>query len=182
MSELLYKAEKTDDDVNELIKQHKNLVYYMLGRMGQLHHQDCESAAYEALWDAVCTFDIYSKGAFSTYACTLIRNAINNELRKTALQHGRDAAMMELADANGLFLAPTVDVQDNRVTTRVEKLFDLYIKSKQGTCRNVLLTWQASGFEASGKVIAKICACSGSYVSRVQNDFRAFLQSKMKRP
>lgn len=182
MSELLYKPEKSDADINELISQHKNLVYYMLGRMGRLNHQDCESAAYEALWDAVCTFDIYSTGSFSTYACTLIRNAVNNELRKAALQQGRDAAMMELADTNGLFLPTAVDVQDNRVTTRVEQLFDKYVSGKSGTCRNVLLTWQASGFEAPGKVIARICRCSGSYVSRVQNDFRAFLQYKMKRP
>lgn len=179
MAELLYKPDKSADDVNELIRQHKNLVYYMLSQMGQLSNQDCESAAFEALWDAVCTFDIYSNNAFSTYACALIRNAINNELRKAALQQQHVAAMQELSEANDLYLS--VDTSNACIANRVEQLFEKYIQGKTGTCRNVLLTWQVSGFEAQGKTIAKICKCSGSYVSRCQNDFRAYLQYRIKR-
>lgn len=178
MAELLYKPDKSADEINELIRQHKNLIYYMLSQAGQLSNQDCESAAFEALWDAVCTFDIYSRTAFSTYACTLIRNAINNELRKAALQQQHVTTMTELRDENDLYLP--VDVSDAEVTNRIEQLFERYLQDKDGTTRNILLTWQVSGFEASGKTIAKICRCSGSYVSRVQNDFRAYLRYRIR--
>ena len=82
MSELIYKLNKTAADVDELLLQHKNLVYYRLAQMNQLTNQDAESAAWEALWDSIMTFDVFGSVAFSTYACRCITNAINTVLRK----------------------------------------------------------------------------------------------------
>ena len=48
MSELIYKLNKTAADVDELLLQHKNLVYYRLAQMNQLTNQYAESAAWEA--------------------------------------------------------------------------------------------------------------------------------------
>lgn len=178
MSDLLYKPDKSRRDVDELLAQHKNLVYYMLGQMQQLYNQDCESAAWEALWDAIETFNPYEKTAFSTYACKLIKNAVNAVLRKQSLEARHEAVMVELSEQNQLFLP--VDLSNNLASNVVESLFSDYVATKTGTVKNVLLVWQAQGFDVEGKNIAKVCGCSPSYVSRVQRDFRAYLLYKMK--
>lgn len=174
MSLLLYKPDKTPEDINELISAHKNLIYYVLSSCDQLNNQDCESAAWEALWDAVCTFDIYGHSAFSTYACTLIRNAVNDVLRKEAARHKHETTIDELHDGY------TIDIYNE--TNRVDTLFTDFVAMCNNVRRNVMLVWQASGYTAKGSVIANICHCAPSYVSRVQQDFRAFVSAGLKEP
>lgn len=180
MSELIYKLNKTEKDIDALLLQHKNLVYFMLSSSGQLYNPDCESAAWEALWDAICTFDVFSKTQFSTYACTLIRNAVNNELRKQAIYQKRECAMFEYGEQSNL--CATVDTEDVDIVNRIEEAFSEYLKSTSGIVRNVLLVWNASGYEATCRDIASMCATSPSYVSRIQSGFRAYLQRKIKGP
>lgn len=178
MDNLLYKQDKTPEDIDTLLRQHKNLIYYILSSMSLFNNHDCESAAWEALWDAVCTFDIYATNAFSTYACKLIKNAINNELRKQALITKHEAAMLDYSDTNDAYAA--VDMDDVNRVAAIESAFKQFVSTKRGSNKNVLLVWYASGFEAHGKDIAAICNCSSSYVSRVQRDFRAYLHRKLK--
>lgn len=172
MAELLYKPDKTPEDINSLIGAHKNLIYYVLGGLGQLYNQDCESAAWQALWDAVCTFDIYGQAAFSTYAVTLIRNAVNGELRKEATRRRHETVLDELQGVN----EPVVSGELNRI----EAIFAEFIARCTGQKKNVMLVWQASGYEAKGTTIATICRCTPSYVSRVQQDYRAFVSVRIK--
>ena len=174
MSELIYKLNKTEKDIDALLLQHKNLVYFMLSSSGQLYNPDCESA----LWDAICTFDVFSKTQFSTYACTLIRNAVNNELRKQAIYQKRECAMFEYSAQSNL--CATVDTEDAEVINRIEEAFSEYLNGTSGIVRNVLLVWNASGYEATCRDIASMCATSPSYVSRIQGGFRAYLQRKIK--
>lgn len=180
MPELIYKLNKTENDIDALLQQHKNLVYFMLTSSGQLYNQDCESAAWEALWDAVCTFDVFSKTQFSTYACTLMRNAINNELRKQALRKKRECAMFEYGEQSNLCI--TFDTYDVENVNSIEEAFSEYLESTSGIVRNVLLVWNASGYEATCRDIASMCKTSPSYVSRIQSGFRAYLQRKIKGP
>lgn len=65
-------------EVNDKIATNTGLVYRQLTAFNLLQDQDAESAAYEALWRAVTTFDTEAGVAFSTYAVC----CINNELRK----------------------------------------------------------------------------------------------------
>lgn len=178
MSELIYKLNKTEKDIDALLLQHKNLVYFMLSSHGQLHNQDCESAAWEALWDAICTFDVFAKTQFSTYACTLIKNAINNELRKQAIYRRRECAMFEYSEQSTL--NAIVDTEDADTINMIEEVFAEYLAGTTGIVRNVLLLWNASGYEATCRDIATACSTSPSYVSRIQNGFRAYLQRKIK--
>lgn len=177
MSDLLYKPNKTDADVDELLLQHKNLVYYKLAQMGQLNNPDAESVAWEALWDAVMTFDIYSKTAFSTYACRCISNAVNTVLRKQQHERNHVVSFDELSEANLLCTdssydsAATMQAIAQGVEYFATHFFDLP--------RDIILTWQASGFEMSVTMLAKVCGTSTSYVSRVITVFRAILSSQM---
>lgn len=174
----LYKQDKSDKDIDDLLLQHKNLVYYMLSNMGQLNNQDAESAAWEALWDSIGTFDIYGKTAFSTYACTVIRNAVNDVLRKQILQQNKDNAVIAvLTEDCPVTSMPIESAQD---TQRIYELFDSYIATKTGITRSILLVWQCSNFECSATHIANMCKCSISYVCRTQQLFRAYLSSRLK--
>lgn len=179
MTELLYKADKTKSDIELLLQQHKNLVYFMLAKLGQLQNQDCESAAWEALWDAICTFDVFSKAKFSTYACTVIRNAINNVLRRQLVKQKYECLLLD--DTEEHMADIQSDIANIFAPNYVEALFAEYIAKMSGKPRNILLVWNASGYEATGKEIAATCNVSASYVSRVQRDFRAFIQSRLKR-
>lgn len=172
--DVLYKLEKTREDVEELLQRHKNLVYFMLTKTGQLRNQDAESAAWEALWDAINTFDVFSTTAFSTYAHKLIRNAIYTVVR----DQKKLPTEIELDEAYTQYDATPEEVEENR--NIVQEAFNTYVASKHGATRDVLLLWNASSFEASQKALAGRCKCSPSYVSRVQQGFRAYLSGKLK--
>lgn len=178
MPELIYKLNKTPEDVDALLVQHKNLVYYMLTSMHQLSNQDAESAAWEALWDAIGTFDVYAKNTFSTYACTLIRNGINNVLRKQQLEYTHHCAVMQISKQNSLIYNQEPD--DAELVAFVDREFKKFIGMKHGIAKNVLLAWYSTRFAANVTNIAIMCKCSPSYVTRVQSDFRAYISGKLK--
>lgn len=177
MPDLIYKRDKTRQDIEELLLQHKNLVYYRLSQYGQLHNQDAESAAWEALWDAIETFSVYEKTAFSTYACKCINNAINTVLRSQQIEK-KHIECVSLDDSNILF---TEDTYDSAETMRVvDEAFKWHMENCTDLSRDILQLWRAGGFSDSATYIAKVCHTSTSYVARVQCSFRAFLSGRLK--
>jgi RNA polymerase sigma factor (sigma-70 family) len=177
MTNLIYKLDKSAEDVEALLAEHKKLIYYMLTSMKQLNNPDAESAAWEALWDAIGTFDVYSKTAFSTYACTLIRNAVNDVLRKQRIEHDAKLTAYRLLERDATSYSMEYSTE---LTAFVDQCVTAFINSKSGISRNVLLAWYSSGFSATVTNIAAMCSCSASYVSRVQQDFRAYLSGRLK--
>lgn len=180
MSDLIYKLNKTNDDVDALIAQHKNLVYYILGIMHVREDADCESAGFEALWDAINCFDVFCSVPFASYACQCIKNAVNDTIRnKQALKRSMYTAV-ELTDEMDLFYTDEICSADTFI--KVEKLFNEYISkyTSQQLARNILLVWYSSTFESSATEIAKICKTTPSYVCRVQCAFRAYIGNKLK--
>ena len=177
MLDLLYKRDKTRQDVEELLLQHKNLVYYRLTQTGQLRNQDAESAAWEALWDAIETFSVYETTAFSTYACRCINNAINTVLRAQQLEHNK-IECVELDASNILF---TEDTYGSAETMRVvDEVFDWHMHNSTPLAKDILQLWRAGGFSESASNIARACKTSASYVTRVQCAFRARLSGRLK--
>ena len=179
MQQQIYKVDKARKDIDYLLQQNKNLVYYMLANMGQLTNQDAESAAWEALWDAVETFDVFSKVQFSSYACVVLRNAINNILRK---QMSEGEHQRYVLDQSSLLFSMVADNADHEPEqANVVSLFNTYIATKNGLVKNVMLYWYSNDFDTTACNIAEACSCTPSYVCRVQRDFRAYLSSKLKR-
>lgn len=178
MSELIYKQDKTRQDVEELLMQHKNLLYARLTAMGQLRNQDAESAGWEALWDSIETFDIYGTVAFSTYAYRCITNAINNVLRKQQAERSK-IEFCELTEANTLF---TDTSYESAETLRiVSEAFDEYTaRTRSCLATDILQLWRASGYSLSATEIARQVGSSASYVTRVQSSFRAYLSGRLK--
>lgn len=68
-------------DVNDKIAQNRGLIYKQLHAFQLLYDQDAESFAYEALHNAVLTYDKNAGAAFSTYATCVINNALRHHLR-----------------------------------------------------------------------------------------------------
>lgn len=68
-------------DINEKIARNKGLIYKQLHSFQLTYDQDAESTAYEALYNAILTFDEKAGTAFSTYATCVINNALRHHLR-----------------------------------------------------------------------------------------------------
>ena len=68
-------------DVNDKIAQNRGLIYKQLHAFQLLYDQDAESFAYEALHNAVLTYDKNAGAAFSTYATCVINNALRHHIR-----------------------------------------------------------------------------------------------------
>ena len=180
MSDLLYKPDKTRRDIEELLAEHKNLIYYRLTQMGQLHNQDAESAAWEALWDAIGTYSVYEKTAFSTYACACITNAINGVLRKQ-LHEFEQFGYCELNE-NIPAVTKSMDEDSSyeQLKKIVQEVFDEHLAASRGLARDILLFWRSVDFEENKTTIAKACNTSVSYVSRVIQGFKARLSGRLK--
>ena len=179
MSDLLYKADKTRQDVELLLAEHKNLVYYRLSQMGQLHNQDAESAAWEALWDAIETYSVYEKTAFSTYACTCITNAINCVLRHQKLE-AEHYGYCELDDKIPAAVEISASADYLQLRVIVQETFDEHLAASRGLSRDILLFWRSVDFDENRTTIAKACGTSVSYVSRVIQGFKARLSGRLK--
>lgn len=180
VNDLIYKPVKSKSDVNRLLQIHKNLIYWCLGKMGKLNDQECESAAWEALWDAVNRYDVFSKTAFSSFAVRVIRNRINDVLRKRKIQleNETDASDYFEAADNGSPIHQQIEAADE--LKRVQLIFDEYLLQKSGTSKNVLLVWRAADFDIEPKFIAKICGTSTATVGKVLVSFRAYLATRLR--
>lgn len=179
MSDLLYKMDKSKADIETLLDENKNLVYHLLTQCNQLQNQEAESAAWEALWDAICTFDIFCTTAFSTWACTLIKNRIGDVLRTQKCEKKKAREIQQelhttISDTN------YTDKESKEFLKKFKEHFDRYIAFKTGITRDVLLMWYGTGFECSVTNLAAACNCSASFVSRIQIDFRAYISCKLR--
>ena len=150
----------------------------MLTTMHQLSNQDAESAAWEALWDATETFDVFAKSMFSTYACALIRNAINNILRKQQLTYTHQSAVISMCEQNNLICEMEFD--NAELSAFIDIALSEYLEKKSGLAKNIILVWYSTGFSINVSNIAIACGCSPSYVTRVQDGFRAYLSGRLK--
>lgn len=178
VNDLIYKPVKSKNDVNKLLQVHKNLVYWCLGKMNKLNDQECESAAWEALWDAINRFDVFGTTAFSSFAVRVIKNRVNDVLRKRKiLENETDASDYFEAADNGSPIYLQIEAVDE--LARVQKIFDEYLALKSGTSKNVLLVWRAANFDIEPKHIAKICSTTTATVGKVIVSFRAYLATRL---
>ncbi|MBQ8627875.1 MAG: hypothetical protein IJ421_00175 [Prevotella sp.] len=183
MSDLIYKLDKTPADINTLIAENKNLVYFVLSRLGCLGVADYESAAFEALWNAVQTFDVFGERAFSTYACTCIRNRVNDMRRREKIRKENE----QTVDFTTLqFEIPVYDcaieVESLETISRIQQYTKEYLDNQKPGSNpyNIIKTWSAYNFSIAAKDIAIICNTAPANVSRVQATFRAYLRSKLR--
>ena len=178
--QLLYKPSKSKADTEKLLSIHKNLVYWCLHRANVAYDADCESAAWEALWDAINKFDVFSSTAFSSFAVRVITNRINDVLRKRKIQYAREAEVPEYYEAVDECSSPQQMIEAADELRRISAIIDDYINTRTGKTKNILIVWRASQFSCEHKAIATICNTSTSTVGKVLVGCRAYIAMRLR--
>jgi RNA polymerase sigma factor (sigma-70 family) len=165
-------------DINDIISDNLGLVYSQLKRFELLHDQDAESAAYEALYNAVKTYDSNSSTKFSTYAICVIANALRMILRSR-----RNKKQLSVVSYN-----ETYDCDDDEksfvdIMTDGESIEDIMLRAElrgeiykalknvyhelnEGTVKKVFVMWYKSDFKILQRDMAAALGVSQPSVNR----------------
>jgi RNA polymerase sigma factor (sigma-70 family) len=101
------KPQKMNDIQRNLVEENMTLVYFIVGKNYPTYRgdEDIIHSGLLGLCRAALRWD-ESKGAFSTYACSCIRNAIKQELRER--QQMADTVSLECPIGDDLTIADTI--------------------------------------------------------------------------
>lgn len=183
-----------EQDINELIKANKGLVYKQLNYMRLADDVEAESIAYEALWKAIVDYDESTGYKFSTLATVYIYNALGCYLRtlnrKRQIKTISYNAVISIGEKGGeCELLDTIQSNEDIEGDCIMKekcryailVFDEeYHKLKSEKQKTILRLWKDSDFEASTVHLAELAGVSQSYVSRVLGAFTYKLKQRFK--
>lgn len=181
------------DDINTKVASNIGLVFKQLKKFNLAKDPEAESIGYEALYNAVLTYDQSKNIQFSTYASVCIYNALGSYVRTLNKQrqleivsynniaYSEDGTDHEFVD----FLSTPSDVEQDFmkkelhriVREEFQKQYDALTNKKH---RAILSLWRDSEYEASMVSIAKQAGVSQPYVSQVINSFKFNLRKKLE--
>lgn len=181
------------DKINDAIAKHRGLIYTQLKRFKLNTDQDAESAAYEALYKAVLTYDVSSGNKFSTYATCVIANALRMHLRNTnkkrqltVISYYEPASNI---DSDERFMLDTITGQASaeemflnaQLATSVDVILEkIYSEMTIELHRRILRLWKDSGFTKKQTEIANELKVSQPTVSKVLNIIRYKLKKELE--
>jgi RNA polymerase sigma factor (sigma-70 family) len=178
-------------NTNELLLKHKGLVFMQMHKFNLVDKAEAESQAFEALYDAIKTYDSTKDIAFSTYASVCIFNRLGSYSRMCAKQRqimyvSYDAfidADQELPYYN--VLCTQIDTEENCIYKENNKVIrDTFNKQynllKSDRHKSIIKTWFELDFVGTTTEIAKKVGVSQSYVSQVINNFKFILRKELK--
>lgn len=181
----IYAPQKTADDVNAIIIANKNLVYYVLHKTGHAYDATYESAAYEGLWSAVETFNVYGETAFVTYAYTCILNAVYNEGRKQK----RIKQNEQQLDEDFTYLSPgdyyrsdaAIQLEAVQAAEKLRGYIQRYIQQmkKSTIAYSAVQLWYASGCELSTTELAERLSVATPTISKALATCRAYISTQI---
>ena len=180
-------------DINATIAKHIGLIFNQLKKFNLAKDPEAESIGYEALYNAILTYDQSKNVQFSTYASVCIYNALGSYVRTQNKQrqleiisynniaYSEDGTDHEFVD----FLSAPSDVEQDFmkkelhriVREEFQKQYDILTNAKH---KVILTLWCNSGFEASMVSIAKQAGVSQPYVSQVINSFKFNLRKRLE--
>lgn len=175
------------EDINELIRKNKGLVYKQLHKFNLVDDQDANSYAFEALSKAIQTWDNSSGTKLSTYATVCIYNALGCYLRKLNRKRQIDTVSYNnIANDNAEFsnfISSHYSLEESVINSiRLKAAYDAMqrLRSKySGVCLKVFEVWYASDFSMSTTDIAKHLGTSQPYVSQTLARIRADIKKEM---
>ena len=178
-------------DINEKIESNLGLVYRLLHSFNLVNDQDAESLSYEALYDAVKTFNNDAGVAFSTYATCVISNRLRMYIRhinrKRQLQTISYYTPLSIDSDTG-YLVDTLhsdDTIEDKVCLKelcsvLPAAFLKVLRELSENQRKVILIWYESDYKASQVDIAKKIGISQAAVSRTISGFRYRLKKELE--
>lgn len=181
------------DDVNTTIAKHTGLIFNQLKKFNLAKDPEAESIGYEALYNAILTYDQSKNVQFSTYASVCIYNALGSYVRTQNKQrqlevisynniaYSEDGTEHEFVD----FISAYSDVEQDFmrkelhrvVREEFHKQYDMLTNEKH---KAIITLWRNSDFEASMVSIAKQAGVSQPYVSQVINSFKFNLRKRLE--
>ena len=181
------------DDINATIAKHIGLIFNQLKKFNLAKDPEAESIGYEALYNAILTYDQSKNVQFSTYASVCIYNALGSYVRTQNKQrqlevisynnvaYSEDGTGHELVD----FLSTSSDVGQDFIKKELrrivreefQKQYDILTNEKH---KDIISLWHNSEYEASMVSIAKQAGVSQPYVSQVINSFKFNLRKRLE--
>lgn len=175
--------------IEDKFKENIGLIGTQLRRFGLTHDPDAISLAYEALYNAILTYDSDRNVKFSTYATVCIYNRLGSLVRSMKTQLNTSITSYEAPlDDNGLTLIDVLEsplMADKEVlvecgVTTINNAVTECLKSLTNkTHRNIVDAWIQSDYKMTHTEIADLLGCSQSYVTQVIKKFRNILKNKL---
>lgn len=182
------------DDINATIAKHSGLIFHQLKKFNLAKDPEAESIGYEALYNAILTYDQSKNVQFSTYASVCIYNALGSYVRTQNKQrqlevisynnvaYSEDGTDHEFVD----FISTSSDIEQDFmkkelhriVREEFQKQYDMLTNEKHKT---IISLWRNSEYEASMVSIAKQADVSQPYVSQVINSFKFNLRKRLEK-
>jgi len=181
------------EDINDKIAANAGLIFAQLKKFKLAKDPEAESIGYEALYNAILTYDQSKKVQFSTYASVCIYNALGSYVRTLNKQRqlevisynniafSDDGTDHEFVD---FFEAPT-GVEDDYIRNERCKLVrqavqEQYDKLTNEKHKSIILLWCKSGYSMTSVAIAKEIGVSQPYVSQVISNFKFKLKKRLE--
>ena len=181
------------DDINDKIASNVGLIFTQLKKFNLAKDPEAESIGYEALYNAILTYDQSKNVQFSTYASVCIYNALGSYTRTLNKQRqlevisynniafSEDGTDHEFVD----FIANPVDMESEFFKEELYKVVRDEVQAQYNSLTNekhraIVALWRDSGYEASMVSIAKQIGVSQPYVSQVINKFKFNLRKRLE--
>lgn len=181
------------DDINDKIASNVGLIFNQLNKFNLAKDPEAESIGYEALYNAILTYDQSKSVQFSTYASVCIYNALGSYVRTQNKQrqlevisynnvaYTEDGTDHEFVD----FISASSDVEQDYMKKELHRLvreefqkqYDILTNEKH---KSIISLWRDSEYEASMVSIAKQVGVSQPYVSQVINSFKFNLRKRLE--
>lgn len=181
------------DDINDKIASNVGLIFNQLNKFNLAKDPEAESIGYEALYNAILTYDQSKSVQFSTYASVCIYNALGSYVRTQNKQrqlevisynnvaYTEDGTDHEFVD----FISAPSDVEQGYMKKELHRLvreefqkqYDILTNEKH---KSIISLWRDSEYEASMVSIAKQVGVSQPYVSQVINSFKFNLRKRLE--
>lgn len=179
--------------IDDKIRDNVGLIFAQLNKFNLAKDPEAESIGYEALYNAILTYDQSKNVQFSTYASVCIYNALGTYVRTLNKQrqlevisynnvaYSEDGTDHEFVD---FFEAPT-SVEEDYIRAERNQLVRQAVKAQYDKLTNekhkaIILLWCRSGYSMSSVTIAKEIGVSQSYVSQVISNFKFKLKKRLE--
>lgn len=181
------------ESIDDKIAANAGLIFVQLNKFNLAKDPEAESIGYEALYNAILTYDQSKAVKFSTYASVCIYNALGSYVRTQNKQRqlevisynniafSEDGTDHEFVD---FFESPT-SVEDDYVRSERDMLVRQAVKQQYDMLTNekhksIILLWCRSGYSMTSVAIAKEVGVSQPYVSQIISNFKFKLRKRLE--
>lgn len=180
-------------DINDKIATNTGLIFNQLIKFNLAKDPEAESIGYEALYNAILTYDQSKNIKFSTYASVCIYNALGSYVRTLNKQrqlevisynnvaYSEDGTDHEFVD----FIATPTNMEADLIRTELHQIVREVFQAQYDSLTNekhktILHIWRESEYTSTYSEIAKQVSVSQPYVSQVISNFKFKLRKQLE--